>query len=106
MLFTGSCHIAEAIINGKSTSAEPILPQPSNEGYTHLRELTKIFLEACKFIDETVKDKISHKLTATEYKEAEALQAAKDSILQGHLLLLNYALQHECSFNFSDYFGS
>jgi hypothetical protein len=136
MLFTGSCHIAEAILNGNFTSDEELFPPPSDEGYPHLRELTKIFLEACKFIEETVKDKISHKLTAAEYKGkiqkwdeststspgsnmhlghlkaywarhllpedsegAEALQAARDSILKGHLLLLNYALQYGYSFD-------
>jgi hypothetical protein len=136
MLFTGSCHIAEAILKGNFTSDEELFPPMSEEGYPHLRELTKIFLEACKFIEETVKDKISHILTAAEYKgkiqkwdertstspgsnmhlghlkaywarhllpedseEAEALQAARDSILRGHLLLLNYALQYGYSFD-------
>ena len=136
MLFTGTCHIAEAILNGNYTSNEDLFPPHSDDGYPRLRELTRIFLDACNYVEESVKDSIPYTLTAAEYKgkitnwnertstspcsnmhlghlkaywarhllpddsdEAEALEAARDTILKGHLVLLNYALQYGYSFD-------
>jgi hypothetical protein len=136
MLFTGTCHLAEAILNGSHTSDENLFPRQSDEGYPSLRELTRIFLEACAYVDDSVKDSINFQLTKEEYKgkitnwdertstspgsnmhighlkaywsrhllpeeseEAVALEVARDSILQGHLTLLNYALQNGYSFD-------
>ena len=136
MLLTGTCHTAEAILNGSHTSDEDLFPTQSNDGFPKLRDLTKIFLEACKYIDNTVKDKISYKLTPMEYKgkiqawdertstspgsnmhlghlkaywarhllpedsdEAEALESARAAILEGHIVLLNYALTNGISYN-------
>jgi len=136
MLFTGTCHIAEAIVNGSHTSDENLFPPHSEEGYPSLRELTRIFLDACAYVDDSVKDSIPFQLTKEEYKgkinnwdertstspgsnmhlghlkaywarhllpedseEAEALEDARESILKGHLVLLNYALQNGFSFD-------
>jgi hypothetical protein len=72
MLFTGACHRAEAILNGTFTTDETLFPQEATTGHIQLRELTKIFLEACAYVNNEVPDKIKHELTLEEYKKARS----------------------------------
>lgn len=136
MLFTGACHKAEAILNGTFTTDEELFPPEATTGHVQLRELTRIFLEACAYVNNDIPNTISNKLTLEEYKgkikvwdertstspltnmhlghlkaywalhlldkdseEGKTLESQREEILQGHIAILNYALQYGHSYD-------
>ena len=67
MEFTGACHRAEAMLNGTFVdSLEP--PNNMDEREQNMWELSKIFLEACQYVNTSVKDKIQHFISQEEYE--------------------------------------
>jgi hypothetical protein len=71
MEFCGVLHRAEALLDGTFTSDKDLFPdedETMTDREREIRELTKIFFEACQYVDEKVKDKISYTLSLEEYK--------------------------------------